>query len=230
MTPSRNPDSNDDQNEPKSKKIPYHFGEKLRQAREHRGYTLKVVAQRAGVSESLVSQIERNHVSPAIDTLLSLADVLDINLEYLFEEYRKERPVHIIRSQARASVTEHEVLYEELARPDSSTADSTTECYIIKIPAGLTLSTVPLVTLAAKSVLSLRVVPSSPMPAPNTSSKKATAFPSLLVLLTSWKTTATHPWKQCGLLPRQRDSQSKKNILYDTMCHTSCTKVKVLEA
>ncbi len=136
MTPSRNPDSNDDQNEPKSKKIPYHFGEKLRQAREHRGYTLKVVAQRAGVSESLVSQIERNHVSPAIDTLLSLADVLDINLEYLFEEYRKERPVHIIRSQARASVTEHEVLYEELARPDSSTADSTTECYIIKIPAG----------------------------------------------------------------------------------------------
>ena len=45
-----------------------------------------MVAQQAGVSESLVSQIERNHVSPAIDTLLALADVLDINLEYLFEE------------------------------------------------------------------------------------------------------------------------------------------------
>ena len=131
MTPSQNPDE-----EQTSKKVPYHFGEKLRQVREHRGYTLKVVAQRAGVSESLVSQIERNHVSPAIDTLLALADVLDINLEYLFEEYRKKRPVHIIRSQARASVTEHDVLYEELARPDSSSADSTTECYIIKIPAG----------------------------------------------------------------------------------------------
>ena len=131
MTPSQNPDD-----EQTSKKVPYHFGEKLRQVREHRGYTLKGVAQRAGVSESLVSQIERNHVSPAIDTLLALADVLDINLEYLFEEYRKKRPVHIIRSQARASVTEHDVLYEELARPDSSSADSTTECYIIKIPAG----------------------------------------------------------------------------------------------
>ena len=133
MTPSQNPEKEE---ETGSKKVPYHFGEKLRQVREHRGYTLKVVAQRAGVSESLVSQIERNHVSPAIDTLLALADVLDINLEYLFEEYRKKRPVHIIRSQARASVTEHDVLYEELARPDSSTADSTTECYIIKIPAG----------------------------------------------------------------------------------------------
>ena len=131
MTPSQNPEE-----ETTAKKVPYHFGEKLREVREHRGYTLKVVAQRAGVSESLVSQIERNHVSPAIDTLLALADVLDINLEYLFEEYRKKRPVHIIRSQSRASVTEHDVLYEELARPDSSTADSTTECYIIKIPAG----------------------------------------------------------------------------------------------
>ena len=134
MTPSQNPEKLEE--ETNTKKVPYHFGEKLRQVREHRGYTLKVVAQRAGVSESLVSQIERNHVSPAIDTLLALADVLDINLEYLFEEYRKKRPVHIIRSQARASVTEHDVLYEELARPDSSSADSTTECYIIKIPAG----------------------------------------------------------------------------------------------
>ncbi len=131
MTPSQNPEE-----ETTSKKVPYHFGEKLRAVREHRGYTLKVVAQRAGVSESLVSQIERNHVSPAIDTLLALADVLDINLEYLFEEYRKKKPVHIIRSQARASVNEHDVIYEELARPDSNSADSTTECYIIKIPAG----------------------------------------------------------------------------------------------
>ncbi len=82
MTPSQNPEKEEDTS---SKKVPYHFGEKLRQVREHRGYTLKVVAQRAGVSESLVSQIERNHVSPAIDTLLALADVRDINLEYLFE-------------------------------------------------------------------------------------------------------------------------------------------------
>ena len=134
MTPSQNPGKvEEDQN---NKKVPYHFGEKLRQVREHRGYTLKVVAQRAGVSESLVSQIERNHVSPAIDTLLSLADVLDINLEYLFEEYRKKRPVHIIRAESRASVKEDEVIYEELARPESPTGEESTESYIIKIPAG----------------------------------------------------------------------------------------------
>ena len=93
MILSQNPNEED-----KQKKVPYHFGEKLRQVREKKGYTLKVVAQKAGVSESLVSQIERNHVSPAIDTLLALADVLDINLEFLFEEYRKVRPVTIIHA------------------------------------------------------------------------------------------------------------------------------------
>lgn len=130
MTPSQNLDD-----ESKTKKVPYHFGEKLRQVREHKGYTLKVVAQRAGVSESLVSQIERNHVSPAIDTLLALADVLDINLEFLFEEYRKERPVHIIRAGERASVKEDDVTYEELARPAADN-DNSIESYVLRIPAG----------------------------------------------------------------------------------------------
>lgn len=118
----------------KNKKVPYHFGEKLRKVREHKGYTLKVVAQKAGVSESLVSQIERNHVSPAIDTLLSLADVLDINLEFLFEEYRKNRPVQIVRSTERPSMNEEDVIYEELSTPDSSDKANSFESYVIKIP------------------------------------------------------------------------------------------------
>lgn len=122
-------------NENTTKKVPYHFGEKLRLVREHKGYTLKVVAQKAGVSESLVSQIERNHVSPAIDTLLALADVLDINLEYLFEEYRKERPVRIVRSNERPSIVEDDIRYEELSKPDRSDTNSI-ESYVLKVPVG----------------------------------------------------------------------------------------------
>ena len=128
MMPSQK--SDDD----KSKRNSYHFGEKLRKVREDKKYTLKVVAQRAGVSESLVSQIERNHVSPAIDTLLALADVLDINLEYLFEEYRRERPVQIIRADERPSMQEDDITYEGLAKQANS--ETSVEAYIIKIPAG----------------------------------------------------------------------------------------------
>ncbi|MCQ2596704.1 MAG: XRE family transcriptional regulator [Treponema sp.] len=129
MTPSQN----NENVEPK-KKVPYHFGEKLRQMREHKGYTLKYVAQMAGVSESLVSQIERNHVSPAIDTLLSLADVLDINLEFLFEEYRRSHPVQIIRKGERAKMAEDDVEYEELLKPDANDKTNNFEAYVIRIP------------------------------------------------------------------------------------------------
>ena len=128
MTPSQNPEDE------KQKRIPYHFGEKLRQVREHKGYTLKVVAQQAGVSESLVSQIERNHVSPAIDTLLTLANVLDINLEFLFEEYRKVRPVEIVRHDQRPIVKEDEIIYEEIAKANESAKENSIESYIITLP------------------------------------------------------------------------------------------------
>ena len=46
------------------------FGEKIREVRERKHLTMREVAEKAGVSESLISQIERNKISPAIDTLV----------------------------------------------------------------------------------------------------------------------------------------------------------------
>ncbi|MDE5899147.1 MAG: XRE family transcriptional regulator [Treponemataceae bacterium] len=135
MTSSQNPERNPEA-VPVKQRLQIRFGEKLRTVRESKGYTLKTVAKAAGVSESLVSQIERNHVSPAIDTLLALAEVLDINLEFLFEEYRRERPVHIIRAGERPAIQEDDVVYEQLARPEESDRANLLESYVIRIPAG----------------------------------------------------------------------------------------------
>ena len=118
------------------KRPPYHFGEKLRAAREQKGYTLKVIADIIGVSESLISQIERNKVSPAIDTLLALADALDINLEYLFEEYHRERPVKIIRAKERRSIKDDSVIYEALSPSLNKKSDNAFEVYAITLPPG----------------------------------------------------------------------------------------------
>ncbi|HNY18040.1 MAG TPA: helix-turn-helix domain-containing protein [Treponemataceae bacterium] len=117
-------------------KTPFRFGEKLRAVRERKGYTLKVVAHAAGVSESLVSQIERNRVSPAIDTLLALADALEIDLEYLFEEYRRERPVRLIRADERRKIDESDITYEEIVRPLEDDGAHAIEAYYITIPSG----------------------------------------------------------------------------------------------
>lgn len=123
------------QNElPPAKKTPVRFGEKLRKVRENKGYTLKMIAKAAGVSESLVSQIERNHVSPAIDTLLALAEVLDINLEFLFEEYRRKHPVHIIRAGERPVIKEDKIIFEQLAKSTGESMNDSFETYMLKIP------------------------------------------------------------------------------------------------
>ena len=119
-----------------NKHVPYRFGEKLRSVRERKGLTLKEVAQQAGVSESLVSQIERNRVSPAIDTLLTLAEVLDISLEYLFEEYRRDRPIKVVRYAERRKVEEDLVVYEELAKLSDGDGEHDMESYLMTISPG----------------------------------------------------------------------------------------------
>ena len=112
------------------------FGEKIREVREKKGLTLKAVASQAGVSESLVSQIERGRVYPAIDTLLCLARVLDIRLQYLFEEYDRHGSVNVIRAGQRKSIHEDGVVYEEVARPGEQDGKHSIESYLITIPPG----------------------------------------------------------------------------------------------
>lgn len=117
-------------------KMKYKFGEKLRTVRERKKRTLKEVALEAGVSESLVSQIERNKVSPSIDTLLLIADVLDIDYEYLFSDYRQKRKVAIIRKDARASITTPKMMIQQLSVPGEGTAEHAIEAFSLQIDVG----------------------------------------------------------------------------------------------
>jgi transcriptional regulator with XRE-family HTH domain len=112
----------------------YQFGETIRSVRERRSMTLREVAEKAGVSESLVSQIERNRVSPAIDTLLALADALEMDFEYLFAGLKRERPIKTVRKNERPHYrSKPGVLYEQLAQVDEQGG---IEAYIITIEAG----------------------------------------------------------------------------------------------
>jgi transcriptional regulator with XRE-family HTH domain len=53
--------------------------------REHR-YSIRHLAERAGVSASLISDVERGKVEPSISTLKRLADALGTTLTYFFTE------------------------------------------------------------------------------------------------------------------------------------------------
>jgi transcriptional regulator with XRE-family HTH domain len=115
------------------KNMKYKFGEKLRAVRERRGYTLKDVAKRASVSESLVSQIERNKVSPSVDTLLLIADVLDIDYEYLFDDYRQKRLVSIVKASERDSIRRNKVTIHQLSFTNELSEDPAIEAFLLEI-------------------------------------------------------------------------------------------------
>ena len=94
----------------------YYFGEKIREVRERKKISLKESAAGIGVSDSLLSQIERNRVSPSIDTLLAIADYLEIDLDYLFREFRQKREISVLKKNSRATLMVDNVLYQRLSK------------------------------------------------------------------------------------------------------------------
>ena len=65
------------------------MGEHLRQARQQRGLTLRELAQRLGVSPSMISQIETGRASPSVSTLYALATELGVSLDDLLFNDRR---------------------------------------------------------------------------------------------------------------------------------------------
>ena len=59
------------------------MGDRLRQARQARGMSLRRLADVLGVSPSLISQVETGRAKPSVNTLYAMANELDISLDVL---------------------------------------------------------------------------------------------------------------------------------------------------
>lgn len=60
------------------------LGTKIRAARQKQGLSVSALAERAGVSPGLISQIENNQTTPLLDTLERIAKALGTSLSYFF--------------------------------------------------------------------------------------------------------------------------------------------------
>jgi len=112
----------------------YRFGSKIRLIRERKNLTLKDVAQRARVSESLISQIERDKVSPSIDTLMAIADVLELDVEYLFRDYKRTPQAKIVRKGEQNRMVLDGVTYRQMAFHPETPGMPSLEVIGIEIP------------------------------------------------------------------------------------------------
>ncbi len=74
---------------------------KVRTLRKQRGYTLEVLAQRSGVSRSMISLIERGQTSATAAVLGKLAQALQVPLAALFADERQaQAPQPLARAAA----------------------------------------------------------------------------------------------------------------------------------
>lgn len=80
------------------------IGNKIRELREKKRYTLQELSLKTGLSKALLSQIENNRVIPPIATLLRLAKALDVSLSYFFQEEVKGQSVYVTRANERLRV------------------------------------------------------------------------------------------------------------------------------
>lgn len=63
----------------------YDFGSRLKVMRRKRGLTQKRLAEEIGKSVQAVSSYERNSQIPPIEVMISIADVLNVSLDFLVD-------------------------------------------------------------------------------------------------------------------------------------------------
>ena len=64
------------------------FSELLQELRKDKGFTQADVAQEIGVATSTVGNYETGHSQPSMETLIKIADLFDVNMDFLFERIR----------------------------------------------------------------------------------------------------------------------------------------------
>jgi transcriptional regulator with XRE-family HTH domain len=80
------------------------IGEKIRDLREKRGFSLQDMANRTGYSSAILSQIENHMVSPPLGSLIKLAKALEVKVGIFFGDEPRESYA-IVRKDERRSIS-----------------------------------------------------------------------------------------------------------------------------
>lgn len=93
----------------------YSIGEKLRTLRLRKSMGLVELGKHTGFSAALLSKLERGKLFPTLPTLLRIAMVFGVGLDYFFTDERKRRVVSLVCKEERVRFPErpgtHEVPY-----------------------------------------------------------------------------------------------------------------------
>lgn len=84
----------------------YSIGEKLRTLRLRKSMGLVELGKHTGLSAALLSKLERGKLFPTLPTLLRIAMVFGVGLDFFFTDERKRRIVGVVRKEERVRFPE----------------------------------------------------------------------------------------------------------------------------
>ncbi|MEO6487757.1 MAG: cupin domain-containing protein [Thermoanaerobaculia bacterium] len=79
----------------------YEIGDKVRALRLRKKMALVELGRHTGLSAALLSKIERSNIYPPLPTLLRIAMVFGVGLDYFFADESKRRVISIVRRKER---------------------------------------------------------------------------------------------------------------------------------
>ena len=86
---------------------PYALGEKLKTLRLRKSMGLVELGQHTGLSPAMLSKLERSKLFPTLPTLMRIAMVFGVGLEFFFTDERKRHVVSIARKKERLRFPEN---------------------------------------------------------------------------------------------------------------------------
>ncbi|MCL4823958.1 MAG: XRE family transcriptional regulator [Anaerolineales bacterium] len=89
-------------------------GDRLRELREERKFTMRGLATKSGLSANALSMIERNKTSPSVSTLYKLADALNVEIAAFFGAPQERQQVVLMKADERPRVSFTRGLWEDL--------------------------------------------------------------------------------------------------------------------
>jgi len=73
------------------------LGTVLRSERKKRRLTLKIVSEKAGISQGFLSQIENDVSSPSVDTLVNICSAIGIEAGHVIKQAKRQERLVVIR-------------------------------------------------------------------------------------------------------------------------------------
>lgn len=96
------------------------IGKKIRELRKSKKFSIIDLSQESGLSTGLISQIERNMVVPSIKVMWKIANVLEVNIGYFFDEDDEniEEKIVVRKNQRKSINTNDSTKSYELLMPN----------------------------------------------------------------------------------------------------------------